>query len=55
VDGGRREGEPPTLVDATVSPMRVLRQGALPTNFIDATIAMGARKRWFGRGRREAG
>ena len=53
VDGGRREGELPTLVDATVSPIRVLREGALPANFIDATMAMGARKRWFGR-RREA-
>jgi tRNA A37 threonylcarbamoyladenosine synthetase subunit TsaC/SUA5/YrdC len=55
VDGGRREGELPTLVDATVSPVRVLREGALPANFIDATMAMGARKRWFGRGRRDAG
>jgi L-threonylcarbamoyladenylate synthase len=54
VDGGRREGEPPTLVDATVSPIRVLREGALPTNFIDATMAMGARKRFFGRRRRRA-
>jgi tRNA A37 threonylcarbamoyladenosine synthetase subunit TsaC/SUA5/YrdC len=54
VDGGRREGEPPTLVDATVSPVRVLREGALPANFIDATMAMGARKRWFGRRRRQA-
>jgi tRNA A37 threonylcarbamoyladenosine synthetase subunit TsaC/SUA5/YrdC len=53
VDGGRREGEPPTLVDATVSPVRVLREGALPANFIDATMAMGARKRWLRR-RREA-
>jgi tRNA A37 threonylcarbamoyladenosine synthetase subunit TsaC/SUA5/YrdC len=53
VDGGRREGEPPTLVDATVSPIRVLREGALPANFIDASMAMGARKRWFGR-RRQA-
>jgi tRNA A37 threonylcarbamoyladenosine synthetase subunit TsaC/SUA5/YrdC len=52
VDGGRREGEPPTLVDATVSPVRVLREGALPANFIDATMAMGARRRWFSRGRR---
>ena len=55
VDGGRREGEPPTLVDATVSPVRVLREGALPANFVDATMAMGARKRWFGRGRRDSG
>jgi tRNA A37 threonylcarbamoyladenosine synthetase subunit TsaC/SUA5/YrdC len=51
VDGGRRDGEPPTLVDATVSPVRVLREGALPSNFIDATMAMGGRKRWFGRSR----
>jgi L-threonylcarbamoyladenylate synthase len=52
VDGGRREGEPPTLVDATVSPVRVLREGVLPANFVDATMAMSARKRWFGRARR---
>jgi hypothetical protein len=51
VDGGTRDGEMPTLVDATVSPVRVLREGALPSNFIDATMAMGARKRWFGRSR----
>lgn len=51
VDGGRRDGEMPTLVDATVSPVRVLREGALPSNFIDASMAMGARKRWFGRSR----
>jgi L-threonylcarbamoyladenylate synthase len=49
VDGGRREGELPTLVDATVSPVRVLREGALPSNFIDATMAMGARRKLFGR------
>ncbi len=49
VDGGRREGEPPTLVDATVSPVRVLREGALPANFIDATMAMGARRKLFSR------
>ena len=30
VDGGRREGPPPTVVDATVTPIRVLREGALP-------------------------
>jgi hypothetical protein len=51
VDGGPRHGETPTLVDATVSPVRVLREGALPSNFIDATMAMGARKRWFSRSR----
>jgi hypothetical protein len=38
-------------VDATVTPVRVLREGALPANFIDATMAMRARKRWFGRSR----
>jgi tRNA A37 threonylcarbamoyladenosine synthetase subunit TsaC/SUA5/YrdC len=53
VDGGRREGATPTLVDATVSPVRVLREGALPANFVDAAMAMSVRKRWFGR-RREA-
>jgi tRNA A37 threonylcarbamoyladenosine synthetase subunit TsaC/SUA5/YrdC len=51
VDGGRRDGQLPTLVDATVTPVRVLREGALPANFIDATMAMRARKRWFGRSR----
>ncbi|HEY1651486.1 MAG TPA: Sua5/YciO/YrdC/YwlC family protein [Acidimicrobiales bacterium] len=51
VDGGRRDGELPTLVDATVTPVRVLREGALPANFIDATMAMGGRKRWFSRSR----
>jgi L-threonylcarbamoyladenylate synthase len=49
IDGGRREGEPPTLVDATVSPVRVLREGALPSNFIDATMAMSARRKLFSR------
>lgn len=49
IDGGHREGEPPTLVDATVSPVRVLREGALPSNFIDATMAMSARRKLFSR------
>jgi len=51
VDGGSREGEPPTLVDATVTPVRVLREGALPAHFIDASMAMGSRRRWFSRNR----
>ena len=55
VDGGRRDGEMPTLVDATVSPIRVLREGALPANFIDATMAMGQRKRWFSRSKSKEG
>jgi tRNA A37 threonylcarbamoyladenosine synthetase subunit TsaC/SUA5/YrdC len=54
VDGGRREGHPPTLVDATVSPVRVLREGALPSNFIDATMAMSARRKLFNRTTRGA-
>jgi tRNA A37 threonylcarbamoyladenosine synthetase subunit TsaC/SUA5/YrdC len=49
VDGGHRDGERPTLVDATVTPVRVLREGALPSQFVDATMAMGNRKRWFSR------
>jgi L-threonylcarbamoyladenylate synthase len=53
VDGGRRDGEPSTVVDATVSPVRVLRQGALPSDYIDATMAMGNRKKWFSRSRRD--
>jgi L-threonylcarbamoyladenylate synthase len=55
VDGGRREGELPTVVDATITPVRVLREGALPARFIDATMAMGNRKRWFTRPRRVEG
>jgi L-threonylcarbamoyladenylate synthase len=55
VDGGTREGEPATLVDATVSPMRVLREGALPAEFIEGTMAMGNRKKWFSRSRRDEG
>ena len=54
VEGGHCEGEPPTVVDATVSPVRVLRQGALPADFIDATMAMGNRKKWFSRSRHDA-
>ena len=52
VDGGRRDGPPPTLVDATVSPMRVLREGALPAHFIEGTMLMGTRRRWFSRAKR---
>ena len=40
VDGGRRDGPPPTVVDATVSPIRVLREGALPASFIEGTMLM---------------
>ena len=52
VDGGRREGPPPTLVDATVTPIRVLREGALPTTFIEGTMLMSTRRRLFSRNKR---
>jgi L-threonylcarbamoyladenylate synthase len=55
VDGGRRDGEPPTLVDATVTPVRVLREGALPAQFVDAAMAMSNRRRWFSRARPKEG
>ncbi len=55
IDGGVREGQPATVVDATVSPVRVLREGALPGNFIDATMAMSTRRRWFSRARQREG
>jgi tRNA A37 threonylcarbamoyladenosine synthetase subunit TsaC/SUA5/YrdC len=49
VDGGRCDGPTATLVDATVSPLRVLREGALPANFIEGAILMNARRRLFSR------
>jgi tRNA A37 threonylcarbamoyladenosine synthetase subunit TsaC/SUA5/YrdC len=52
VDGGRREGALPTLVDATVTPIRVLREGALPTSFIEGTMLMSTRRRFFSRAKR---
>ena len=57
VDGGRREGPAPTLVDATVSPVRVLREGALPASFIEGTMLMSTRRRFSlrRRGRDEGG
>jgi tRNA A37 threonylcarbamoyladenosine synthetase subunit TsaC/SUA5/YrdC len=52
VDGGRREGPPPTVVDATVAPIRVLREGALPTSFIEGTMLMSTRRKLFSRTKR---
>jgi tRNA A37 threonylcarbamoyladenosine synthetase subunit TsaC/SUA5/YrdC len=52
VDGGRREGPYPTLVDATVTPIRVLREGALPASFIEGTMLMSTRRRLFSRTKR---
>jgi len=52
VDGGRREGPPPTVVDATVAPIRVLSEGALPTSFIEGTMLMSTRRKLFSRTKR---
>jgi tRNA A37 threonylcarbamoyladenosine synthetase subunit TsaC/SUA5/YrdC len=52
VDGGRREGLPPTVVDATMKPIRVLREGALPASFIEGTMLMSTRRKLFSRNKR---
>jgi tRNA A37 threonylcarbamoyladenosine synthetase subunit TsaC/SUA5/YrdC len=52
VDGGRREGPPPTVVDATLTPFRVLREGALPASFIEGTMLMSTRRKLFSRHKR---
>jgi tRNA A37 threonylcarbamoyladenosine synthetase subunit TsaC/SUA5/YrdC len=49
IDGGRRDGPPPTLVDATVSPFRILNEGALPASFIEGAMAMANRRLRFRR------
>ncbi len=53
VDGGRREGPRPTLVDATVSPISVLREGALPASFVEGTMLMSSRRRFSLRRRKQ--
>jgi tRNA A37 threonylcarbamoyladenosine synthetase subunit TsaC/SUA5/YrdC len=53
VDGGRREGPLPTQVDATVSPLRIFREGALPASFVEGAVLMNARRRLRFFGRRE--
>ena len=55
VDGGRREGPSPTVVDATVTPIRVLREGALPASFIEGTMLMSTRRKLFSRTKKPAG
>ena len=45
LDGGRRDGLPPTQVDATVSPLRIFREGALPASFVEGAVLMNARRR----------
>jgi tRNA A37 threonylcarbamoyladenosine synthetase subunit TsaC/SUA5/YrdC len=52
VDGGRREGPLPTVVDATLKPIRVLREGALPASFIEGTMLMSTRRKLFSRNKR---
>jgi tRNA A37 threonylcarbamoyladenosine synthetase subunit TsaC/SUA5/YrdC len=52
VEGGRREGPPPTVVDVTLTPIRVLREGALPTSFIEGTMLMSTRRKLFSRTKR---
>jgi L-threonylcarbamoyladenylate synthase len=52
VEGGVRSGPPPTLVDATVTPPRILREGALPASFIEGTLLMSTRRRPWVRARR---
>jgi len=48
VDGGRRRGLGPTVVDCTVSPPKVHRVGALPESYVEAALLMGLRRRsWF--------
>jgi tRNA A37 threonylcarbamoyladenosine synthetase subunit TsaC/SUA5/YrdC len=49
IDGGRREGPRPTLVDATVTPLRILSEGALPSSFVEGAMAMANRRRLFRR------
>jgi tRNA A37 threonylcarbamoyladenosine synthetase subunit TsaC/SUA5/YrdC len=44
LDGGRLDRPPATLVDATRSPFRVLRDGALPAAFVEGALLMGARR-----------
>ena len=55
--GGRRRRRPtrrpaPTVVDATLTPIRVLREGALPTSFIEGTMLMSTRRKLFSRTKR---
>jgi tRNA A37 threonylcarbamoyladenosine synthetase subunit TsaC/SUA5/YrdC len=45
-DGGSSAGPGATVMDCTVSPPRLHREGALPANFIEAALLMAARRRW---------
>jgi L-threonylcarbamoyladenylate synthase len=52
VDGGPREGLPPTVVDATAKPISFMREGLLPASFIQGTMMMSARRKLFSRKKR---
>jgi tRNA A37 threonylcarbamoyladenosine synthetase subunit TsaC/SUA5/YrdC len=52
VDGGPRQGLAPTVVDATVKPIRFMREGLLPASFIQGTMMMSARRKLFSRKKR---
>ena len=56
VDGGRRHGPGPSVIDATGGGLRVAYEGALPATFIEGTMLMGTRRQrlaglWAGRRR----
>jgi tRNA A37 threonylcarbamoyladenosine synthetase subunit TsaC/SUA5/YrdC len=55
VDGGTRQGLAPTVVDATVKPIRFMREGLLPASFIQGTMMMSARRKLFRKKRPGAG
>jgi L-threonylcarbamoyladenylate synthase len=48
-DGGTCDGQGPTVLDCTVSPLVVRYEGALPSQFVDAVLFMGARRRRWSR------
>jgi len=52
VDGGSRQGLPPTIVDATAKPIRFMREGLLPASFIQGTMMMSARRKLFSKKKR---
>lgn len=54
VDGGTRDGLPPTVLDATVTPIKFMREGLLPASFIQGTMMMSARRKLFARRKRPA-
>ena len=45
VDGGTCDGTPSTVVDCTTSPPSCRRDGAVPWNWIEASLALGAARR----------